>query len=88
MIGAGLGLRAVRITLMATWSCSRSLPRSASRSRRGSTGAFAANLSSSLGKPELIRLGEFDDIDMITITHTPHGADEVWRAWRYAITAR
>ncbi|MCF3935698.1 amidohydrolase [Acuticoccus sp. M5D2P5] len=29
-----------------------------------------------VGKPELIRLGEFDDIDMITITHTPHGMDD------------
>lgn len=29
-----------------------------------------------IGKPELIRLGEFDDIDMITITHTPTGRDE------------
>ena len=29
-----------------------------------------------VGKPELIRLGEFDDIDMITITHTPTGRDE------------
>jgi amidohydrolase len=28
-----------------------------------------------VGKPELIRLGEFDDIDMITITHTPTGRD-------------
>lgn len=29
-----------------------------------------------VGKPELIRLGEFDDIDMITITHTPTGRDD------------
>jgi metal-dependent amidase/aminoacylase/carboxypeptidase family protein len=28
-----------------------------------------------VGKPELIRLGEFDDIDMVTITHTPARAD-------------
>jgi len=28
------------------------------------------------GKPELIRLGAFDDIDMVTITHTPRGLDE------------
>jgi len=29
-----------------------------------------------IGKPELIRLGAFDDIDMVTITHTPHGQDD------------
>ncbi len=29
-----------------------------------------------IGKPELIRLGAFDDIDMVTITHTPHGLDD------------
>lgn len=29
-----------------------------------------------IGKPELIRLGAFDDIDMVTITHTPHGMDD------------
>jgi len=29
-----------------------------------------------IGKPELIRLGAFNDIDMVTITHTPHGLDE------------
>lgn len=28
-----------------------------------------------VGKPELIRLGEFDDVDMVTITHTPARAD-------------
>ena len=28
-----------------------------------------------VGKAELIRLGEFDDVDMITITHTPARAD-------------
>lgn len=36
----------------------------------------AGELEFLVGKPELIRLGEFDDIDMITITHTPHGMDE------------
>src|SRR4051812_12853681 len=34
------------------------------------------NLRCAVGKSELIRLGEFDDIDMITITHTPSGADD------------
>lgn len=29
-----------------------------------------------VGKPELIRLGVFDDIDMVTITHTTHGQDD------------
>jgi amidohydrolase len=29
-----------------------------------------------IGKPELIRIGAFDDIDMVTITHTPHGGDD------------
>ncbi|MCO5159156.1 MAG: amidohydrolase [Aquamicrobium sp.] len=29
-----------------------------------------------IGKPELVRIGAFDDIDMVTITHTPHGLDD------------
>ena len=29
-----------------------------------------------IGKPELVRLGAFEDIDMVTITHTPHGQDD------------
>lgn len=36
----------------------------------------AGELEFVIGKPELIRLGAFDDIDMVTITHTPHGLDD------------
>lgn len=36
----------------------------------------AGDLEFVVGKPELIRLGAFDDIDMVTITHTPHGQDD------------
>jgi len=36
----------------------------------------AGDLEFVIGKPELIRLGAFDDIDMVTITHTPHGLDD------------
>jgi metal-dependent amidase/aminoacylase/carboxypeptidase family protein len=35
----------------------------------------AGKLEFIVGKAELIRLGEFDDVDMITITHTPARAD-------------
>ena len=36
----------------------------------------AGDIEFIVGKPELIRLGAFDDIDMATITHTPHGQDD------------
>jgi len=76
MIGAGLGLRAVMdhldgdVVLFAVPAeeCITVEERLARRAR--------GELEFILGKPELIRLGEFDDIDMITITHTPHGADD------------
>ncbi len=76
MIGAGLGLRAVMdhldgdVVLFAVPAeeCITVEGRLARRAR--------GELEFILGKPELIRLGEFDDIDMITITHTPHGADD------------
>jgi amidohydrolase len=76
MIGAGLGLRAVMdhldgdVVLFAVPAeeCITVEERLDRRAR--------GELEFILGKPELIRLGEFDDIDMITITHTPHGADD------------
>jgi metal-dependent amidase/aminoacylase/carboxypeptidase family protein len=76
MIGAGLGLRAVMdqldgdVVLFAVPAeeCITVEERLARRAR--------GELEFILGKPELIRLGEFDDIDMITITHTPSGADD------------
>lgn len=76
MIGAGLGLRAVMdeldgdVVLFAVPAeeCITVEERLARRAR--------GELEFILGKSELIRLGEFDDIDMITITHTPSGADD------------
>jgi amidohydrolase len=76
MVGAGLGLQAVMneldggVVLFAVPAeeCITVEERLSRRAR--------GELEFILGKSELIRLGEFDDIDMITITHTPSGADD------------
>jgi amidohydrolase len=76
MIGAGLGLQAVMSQLdgdvvlfaVPAEECITIEERLELRA----SGA----LEFIIGKPELIRIGAFDDIDMITITHTPHGGDD------------
>ncbi len=76
MIGAGIGLQAVMdqldgdVVLFAVPAeeCIQIEERLELRD--------AGELEFVIGKPELIRLGAFDDIDMVTITHTPHGLDD------------
>ncbi len=76
MVGAGIGLQSVMrhldgdVVLFAVPAeeCIQVEERLALKN--------AGEIEFLVGKPELIRLGEFDDIDMITITHTPHGMDD------------
>ncbi len=76
MIGAGLGLQTVMqhldgdVVLFAVPAeeCIQIEERLELRAK--------GELEFLIGKPELIRLGAFDDIDMVTITHTPHGLDD------------
>ncbi|MGE0844930.1 MAG: amidohydrolase [Flavobacteriaceae bacterium] len=76
MIGAGLGLQTVMrhldgdVVLFAVPAeeCIQIEERLGLRDRQ--------EIGFVIGKPELIRIGAFDDIDMVTITHTPHGLDD------------
>jgi amidohydrolase len=75
MVGAGLGLQAVMdeldgdVVLFAV-PAEECIELDWRLARRD-----AGELEFVLGKPELIRLGEFDDVDMALITHTAGGAD-------------
>lgn len=76
MIGAGLGLQPIMKYLDGDVALFAVPAEECIQIERRLALKEKGELEFVIGKPELIRLGAFDDIDMVTITHTPHGLDD------------